>query len=158
VQQFWKPTTLILIRHAQAADRDSEGNVRMCGWLDVPLTPHGQQQAECLPSALARFDRIAGLYTSSLQRAVDTALPIARGLGIEPRVFSALREISCGDLEGLPVAEVKRRYPRLWQANLAQNDDAFCWPGGESYRLFRVRVLKALAGSDTRMRAARLSS
>jgi broad specificity phosphatase PhoE len=116
----------------------------MCGWLDVPLTPHGQQQAECLPRALAGSGQIVALYTSSLQRAVNTALAITRCLGTTPRALKSLREISCGDLEGLPVADVQRRYRRIWQANLAQDDDAFCWPGGESYRLFRVRVLKTL--------------
>ena len=55
-----------------------------------------------------------------------------------------MREIYCGRLEGVPLVEVQRRYPFLWQANLRQADDDFHWPGGESYRDFRRRALRAV--------------
>ena len=29
----------------------------------------------------------------------------------------------------------RARYPELWRRNLAQADENFCWPGGESYPL-----------------------
>lgn len=147
MQQLRTPdgtTTLVLIRHAQAADRDEGGHLRLCGWLDVPLTLHGRQEAECVPVAVAGLRPVAALYTSSLQRAVQTAMPIARALEVTSRPLSSLREISCGDLEGVLVRDVQRQYSGLWQANLAQDDDAFSWPGGESYATFRTRVLGTL--------------
>jgi broad specificity phosphatase PhoE len=66
-------------------------------------------------------------------------------VGVVPRPHDSLREIHCGRLEGVPLVEVQRRYPSLWQANLRQTDDGFRWPGGESYRDFRRRVLRAVA-------------
>jgi broad specificity phosphatase PhoE len=57
----------------------------------------------------------------------------------------SLREIGCGAVEGLPLEEVKRRFPDVWARNEAQSDDTFAWPGGESYRAFRARVLAGLA-------------
>ena len=39
---------------------------------------------------------------------------------------------------------MQRRYPRPWRRNLAQTDQAFCGPGGESYRAFRARCLAAI--------------
>jgi len=55
-----------------------------------------------------------------------------------------LREIACGSLDGLPLAEVQARHPALWRRNLAQVDENFTWPGGESYRGFRRRVVRAV--------------
>jgi broad specificity phosphatase PhoE len=65
-------------------------------------------------------------------------------LGIKPRRWPSLREICCGVLDGWPVAEVEQVYPDLWQANLSRSDDDFGWPGGETYRGFRNRVLRAI--------------
>jgi 2,3-bisphosphoglycerate-dependent phosphoglycerate mutase len=51
-----------------------------------------------------------------------------------------LREVSCGALDGMPHDEVRERHPELWERNVDQRDEAFRWPGGESYREFRQRV------------------
>lgn len=44
----------------------------------------------------------------------------------------------------MPVGEVRRRFPGLWDANLRQDDEDFRWPGGESYREFRQRCVSAV--------------
>ena len=137
-------TTLVFIRHAQAADRDAHGNLRLAGQVDLPLTRHGRQQAEGLRQLAPRLQPVDGLYTSTLRRARGTAGPLAQALRLDARPWRSLREISCGELDGLPVTEVRSRYPRLWDANLAQADEQFRWPGGESYRSFRGRVLRAV--------------
>jgi broad specificity phosphatase PhoE len=145
VQQLSDPhTNLVLIRHAEAAEHDCKGHMRLCGWLDVPLTELGRLQAEHLRPVAAQLGAVAGLYTSSLKRAVETARPLADALGLKPRARRALREISCGWLEGLTVSEVRTCYPEVWQANVAQTDEAFGWPGGETYRGFRARVLRSM--------------
>jgi broad specificity phosphatase PhoE len=64
---------------------------------------------------------------------------------LSPKPDEALREIHCGALEGMPIAAVQRTHADLWQRNVAQNDDEFTWPGGESYRGFRTRVTDAMA-------------
>jgi broad specificity phosphatase PhoE len=61
-----------------------------------------------------------------------------------------LREIDCGDVDGMPVGDVEARYPERWRANLRQEDDHFRWPGGESYQELRERCLaavRAIAGA-----------
>jgi broad specificity phosphatase PhoE len=137
-------TTLVLIRHAEAAEHDCKGHLRLCGWLDVPLTQQGRVQAEHPRLISAQLGAVADLYTSSLNRAIETARPLADALGLKPRARRTLREISCGWLEGLPVSEVRTCYPDVWQANVAQTDETFRWPGGESYRGFRRRVLRSI--------------
>jgi broad specificity phosphatase PhoE len=63
-----------------------------------------------------------------------------------------LREISCGELDGMALGEVQQRFPELWKANLRQDDFNFCWPGGESYRGFRKRCLETVQAIARRHR------
>jgi len=116
----------------------------LCGQVGVPLTLQGRRQAQGFGKALSQLSYVDALYSGTLRRATETANPIARQLGLEVRKWPSLRKFSCGVLDGLPLPDVKRSDPELWNANLAQNDDEFCWPGGESYRGFRDRVLRAV--------------
>ena len=139
-----EPTSLVLIRHAQAADRDAHGVLRLSGQVDLPLTQHGRGQADALRQLAPSLGPVDALYTSTLRRARETARPLAEALGVDVRRWRSLREISCGQLDGLSITEVRTNYPDLWDANLAQADDDFCWPGGETYRSFRRRVMRAV--------------
>jgi broad specificity phosphatase PhoE len=58
--------------------------------------------------------------------------------------LNSLAEIHCGEFEGRPIEDVRASYPGLWARNQAQNDEHFYWPGGETYRAFRRRVLRAI--------------
>jgi alpha-ribazole phosphatase/probable phosphoglycerate mutase len=138
------PATLLLVRHGHVGDNTPGPAARLCGWLDPPLSELGRRQAERLRCRLEAGPRPAALYCSSLRRARETAAPAAGALGLRPRQRRALREISCGHLEGRRVDDVRREHPELWEANLRQSDGRFRWPGGESYRAFRGRVLRAL--------------
>ncbi len=138
--QVHAPATLVLIRHADIWRHEKTG--RLCGWCDMPLTSLGRQQVALLRERLASEPPAAACYTSPLQRARATAE--AAPPPLSPVPLDSLREISCGELDGMAVGEVQSRYPDLWQRNLALNDDDFAWPGGETYRQFRRRVLSAV--------------
>jgi broad specificity phosphatase PhoE len=69
---------------------------------------------------------------------------VADRFALRARVWPSLREIGCGGVDGWTLARVRRRFPRLWAANLARADERFRWPGGESYREFRARCLRAI--------------
>jgi broad specificity phosphatase PhoE len=135
-------TTLVLVRHAHVPDNDCGPDARLCGWYDAPLSPLGGRQVARLCAALEAGPRPAALYTSPLQRARQTAEGVAAVLGIPAVAVAGLREINCGELDGLPLVEVQRQHPDIWARNMAQTDDEFRWPGGESYREFRTRVLQ----------------
>ncbi len=137
-------STLVLIRHAHVVTNEGGPSDRMCGWFDPPLSPRGREQAAGLRTRLAAEPPAAALYASPLRRAKQTARAVAGVLGLRPHLLKSLREIHCGSLDGLPLAEIQSRHPELWQANLAQADEMFCWPGGESYHAFRSRVLRAV--------------
>jgi len=65
----------------------------------VPLTPAGEQQAREAARQLKDCGATA-VYTSDLRRAVQTAVPIARQLGVMMTLDGDLRERSLGELEG----------------------------------------------------------
>ena len=150
------PTRLILIRHGHTAG-NAGGRALVGGRTDVPLSARGHDEVRRLQQRLRGTPPFAAIYSSPLRRAWETAAALAEA-GLGPiRVCPALREIDCGTLDGMPLQEVQRRYPELWAANLRQEDDRFRWPGGESYREFRCRCLRAVHTLALAHRGARIT-
>jgi broad specificity phosphatase PhoE len=137
-------TSLILIRHGHVADNDGGVEARLCGWFDPPLSSLGEAQVGRLRARFAGDMGIDALYSSSLRRAVDTARALGDAVDGQPILVDSLREIHCGLLDGQLLNHVRLSYPDLWQRNLAQTDETFGWPGGETYQAFRHRVVSAL--------------
>jgi broad specificity phosphatase PhoE len=120
------------------------------GRTDLPLSRRGWRQVELLRQRLRREPGFTAIYSSPLRRAGATAAALSEA-GLGPLRFRPdLQEIDCGALDGLPVDEVQRRFPRLWAANLRQTDEHFRWPGGETYREFRDRCLGAVGAVASR--------
>lgn len=132
---------LYLIRHAEPA---GPGASQMNGWNDVPLSLHGREQAELVADAIGPSLVQVPIFASPLQRTRDTARALQRVTGGALRLLDSLKEIGCGEVDGWPVSLVQERHPELWARNLAQTDDDFAWPGGESYRSVRRRSLRAV--------------
>ena len=86
---------VILIRHGET----STSGRRVAGRSDVPLTPHGQEQAAHIAAGLAS-EPVTHILVSPLSRAIETARPLARLHGLDPLVTPALTEIDFGVLEG----------------------------------------------------------
>ncbi len=147
-----EPATLVFIRHAEASNSASAR--QLCGWCDACLTARGRAEVECLRRRLSAEPPFSACYTSPLQRAAMTAA--AAPPSLQPVPLDSLREIHCGDLEGMRLADVEARYPDLWARNLSRKDDGFAWPGGESYRDFRRRVIAAVEQIAERHSAERV--
>jgi broad specificity phosphatase PhoE len=137
-------TTLLLLRHGHTAANDHGRDVPMSGWTDVPLSASGLVEADALAERVAREAPPAAVYSSPLLRARHTAEALGRRLGLPVELRADLREIHCGTVDGVPIREVQRRFPREWARNERQEDAEFRWPGGESYAEFRARCLAAL--------------
>lgn len=109
---------LLLIRHGQ-----TPGNV--AGQLDTAfpgpgLTDLGERQAAALPGILIN-EGIEALYTSTLLRTHRTVAPLAKALGLEPRVLDGVHEIEAGALEKKTDHESHLRYMST----------VFSWTGGD---------------------------
>ena len=135
-------TRVLLIRHASTDPRG-----RLCGSFEVPLSRGGLAEVQALIRRPATTSAPDALFTSTLQRAQDVAVALGRTWMLEPQPAEWAREIDCGEVEGMLLEDVQRRYPDAWSRNAAQTDDTFAWPGGETYRGFRARIIEGLRGS-----------
>ena len=122
-------TRLYLIRHGQSAG-NAEG--RFGGHGPTPLSELGERQAELVGEALAR-EGITAIYSSDLSRAVQTAEPLSRRLGLPIHQRSAFRERNVGVLEGLTFDESKETFPEDYYALINRNVHHVI-TNGESYR------------------------
>ena len=130
---------LVLLRHGE-----SQWNLenRFTGWVDVPLSPKGEQEARAAGDKLKafRFDRA---YTSVLKRAIDTlrlVLEVTGQTNVPTERDQALNERMYGDLQGLNKAETAQQYGeqqvKIWRRSYDVRP-----PGGESLKDTAERVL-----------------
>lgn len=130
-------TRLVLVRHGETlANRE----FRYIGARDDALSGRGLTQALALADALSTFP-IAAIYSSPLQRAYNTARPIAAHHQQEVIVADALREGSFGQWEGLSRTEVLARGPEDVRRLLAwEQDTTLAPPDGESFDNLNTRI------------------
>ena len=124
---------LLLVRHGQ-----TEGNVLGLyqGRTDVDLNEVGQEQARKLAQRLAS-EKIDGIYSSDLKRAMQTAEAVAAVRGMTVASSKELRELNVGDFEGKSPEEIEREYgpmENLWR------EGEWRAPGGETLGEFSARV------------------
>ncbi|MDP4301676.1 histidine phosphatase family protein [Leptothrix discophora] len=133
-------TRILAIRHGETAwNRDN----RIQGFLDIALNDNGLAQAERLAESLAD-EAIDAVYSSDLQRAHATALPLARPRGLTVQLDLRLRERSFGVFEGRSFAELEALYPEetlRWR----RRDPDFGPQGGERLVDFDARCIAAIA-------------
>jgi probable phosphoglycerate mutase len=136
-------TELLLIRHgASAPARPGVPFPLVDGQGDPELAPEGREQADRVAERLAST-RLDAIYVTPLRRTAQTAAPLARKLGIEPRVEPGLREVHLGEWEG-----------GLFRKMVAENDpvaqrmvEEERWdviPGAEGAEAFAARIREAL--------------
>ncbi len=130
-----QPTRLYLIRHGQSAG-NAEG--RFGGHGPTPLSDLGRRQAEMTANALAK-EGISAIYSSDLPRAVETAEPLAKLLGLPIHQSPAFRERHVGVLEGLTFDESREAYPKDYYALVNRNIHHVITKG-ESYRHLLRRI------------------
>lgn len=112
---------------------------------DVDLNAVGCAQAEVLIEKL-KDKNIEVIFSSPLIRAYHTAQIAASGLGIDVVVCPALRECHYGVAEGQPIEEIAAKYGEISAAFGTPKEHLLdvCFPGGESLREGRERILTAI--------------
>lgn len=132
---------LVLLRHGE-----SQWNLenRFTGWVDVPLSPKGEEEArqagEKLKAVGVRFDMA---FTSVLQRAIRTmeiALEVLGQSGVPVTKDQALNERHYGDLQGLDKAETAKKFGDE-QVHIWRRSYDIAPPGGESLKDTAARTL-----------------
>ena len=126
--------TLFLVRHASHGLLGKTLAGRMPG---LSLSEEGRAEAERLAARLGR-EAIGQVLTSPLERARETAAPIAARLNCPVVVADELDEIDCGDWTGQSFAVLSQdpRW-RVWNEARA----AACTPGGETMQAVQARAM-----------------
>jgi len=140
-----EPTRLVVIRHGETAWNAEQ---RIQGHTDIPLNERGRWQAARLAEAMQGED-IAAVYSSDLQRAAETAAPLARAAGVAVIPQTGLRERSFGSFEGATFREIEHRWPddaMRWR----RREAGFAPGGGEALAFFYERSV----GTARRLAAA----
>lgn len=130
-------TLLLLIRHGENDFMLRRLTGRTAGIL---LNARGRQQAQMLADALAHAP-LQAIYASPLERAVETAQPLATAHGLEIQVRPALIEVDYGLLQGRTYKQLART--KLWK-NLLEQPSRIRFPEGETFVEVQQRVVKEL--------------
>jgi broad specificity phosphatase PhoE len=129
-------TTILLVRHGQTAWNREE---RFRGRMDLPLDEMGLRQAEAVWRRVAGLWMPVAIYSSPLQRALQTAAPIARGCDLPATIHDGLQDIDFGTCAGLSGAEFQARHPGLATA-WRECPHEVHFPDGETLHDVRRRV------------------
>jgi len=133
-----KTTLVLLVRHGQTSTTGVTLPGRAPG---LHLADRGRQEADEAAARIARLPRIAAVYSSPLERAHETATPIASACGLTVAVEPGLLECDYGEWTGLALKDLRRR-PE-WKV-IQRYPSGFRFPGGESLAEMQTRVTGAL--------------
>jgi probable phosphoglycerate mutase len=129
---------LLLIRHGE---NDYSKRGRFAGRLSgVHLNEHGRGQAGDLAAALGQIPMKA-VYSSPLERAIETAEPIARARHLKVQLEPGLLESDIGRWQGKSVRRLA--LTRYWRV-VQQAPSRAVHPGGESFLQTQTRTVTAL--------------
>lgn len=131
------PTTILLVRHGL---NDYVGRALAGRSPGVHLNDEGRAQAARLAARLASLP-IAAVYSSPLERAVETARPIAAARSLELRLSEAAMEIDFGEWTGRTIAELET--DPLWKRFNTERSTTRA-PGGELMAEAQERMVAAI--------------
>lgn len=130
--------TLLLIRHGE---NEYLIKNKLPGHIPgIHLNKRGNEQAELLAQSLSKLP-IKAIYCSPLERAVETAQPLAKTMGMEIQIKPDLTDGDVGKWAGRSWKVLRRN--KLWKI-IQQNPSQFQFPAGESFVQIQERVVATL--------------
>jgi probable phosphomutase (TIGR03848 family) len=133
-----KPTLVLLVRHGQTA---TTGRVLPGRAPGLHLSDDGRRQANAAAQRIAKLERVNAIYASPLERARETALPIARARGLALRIERGLLELDVGGWTG---ARLDRLSKRPEWSTVQRYPSGFRFPDGESFVEMQARMTATL--------------
>jgi probable phosphomutase (TIGR03848 family) len=134
--------TIYLIRHGE---NDYVKTGRLAGRLPgVHLNETGRQQAQAVADALSQSlpkEQVKAIYSSPLERAIETAAPVAQAFELETVIREGLIETHYGEWQDKSVKGLSRL--KVWK-HVQSAPSLFSFPGGESFADAQNRVVAEL--------------
>jgi probable phosphoglycerate mutase len=130
------PATLVLfVRHGQTATTGTTLPGRAPG---LHLADAGREQASAVAGRVAELPRVDAIYASPLERARETAAPIATARQLKVTGERGLLECDFGDWTG---AELKQLMKLPEWRTVQTYPSGFRFPGGESFVEMQDRMV-----------------
>jgi probable phosphomutase (TIGR03848 family) len=137
-------TLFLLVRHGLTP---TTGKVLPGRAAGLHLAEAGQAQAIAAAERIAALSHVDAVYASPLERARETAAPIAKAKGLRVRIDKGLLECDFGEWTG---EELKKLMKLPEWGTVIRAPSTFRFPGGESFNEMQVRIVSAI----DRLRAA----
>ncbi|MCF6277786.1 MAG: histidine phosphatase family protein [Anaerolineales bacterium] len=130
--------TLLLIRHGE---NDFVKTSKLAGRLpNIHLNERGREQAAALAKNLGRLP-LKAIYASPLERAVETAQPLAQSCQLNIIQDPALMDIDIGAWQGRSWKALSRT--KAWKI-VQHAPTRFTFPAGESFLGAQTRLVNAM--------------
>ena len=129
---------ILMVRHGE---NDYVKKGRLAGRLPgVHLNANGVKQAQALAERM-KGAPVKAIYSSPLERALETAAPVAAILGLEVLQRPGLIEVDVGEWQDQKLKALARQ--KLWK--LVQTAPSrLCFPGGEAFSTAQQRICQEL--------------
>ena len=131
-------TLILLVRHGQTP---TTGKVLPGRATGLHLAEAGVSQAHAVAERIAELPRVDAIYASPLERARETAAPIAKALKQRVKINRGLLECDFGDWTGAELGKLMK----LPEWNTVQRaPSTFRFPHGESFTEMQTRMVSTL--------------
>jgi probable phosphomutase (TIGR03848 family) len=131
-------TLIIMVRHGKTP---STGKILPGRAKGLHLSDTGKQEALVVAERLSKIKKVAAIYASPLERARETAAPIAKALKQKVIINKGLLECDFGDWTGEELAKLMK-LPE-W-SNVQRAPSTFRFPKGESFTEMQTRMVSTL--------------
>ncbi len=131
-------TMVFLIRHGLTDQTGARLYGRTPG---LHLSERGREQAQRLAERLSGV-RLAAVYSSPLERCIETATPLAAAHGVHVSRRAGLMEMDAGAWTNRPLLGLART--KLWQ-RIQHTPSQAAFPDGEGFASANARLIRELA-------------
>jgi probable phosphoglycerate mutase len=129
--------TLILARHGETDVIGKKLTGRITG---IHLNANGRKQAAWIAETLGGKP-IHAIFSSPLERAMETARPLSEACGVTISPHSGLTEVNFGAWQGKPYKQLEKL--KLWEA-VQNTPSKVTFPAGESFITAQQRIVVTL--------------
>jgi len=131
---------LLLIRPG-VTEYDQQGRIQ--GTLDIPLCEDGRRQVDAMIDQL-RDQKITAIYSCPSQAAQQTADALAAAFDVKVKELDALQNLDHGLWQGMLVADVKTKQPKVYR-QWQDQPETVCPPQGETVIDVEERLAAAVS-------------
>jgi len=139
-------TDVLLIRHGE---NEYTRKGKLAGWTPgVHLNDKGRAQAQAVATQLAKAP-LKAIYSSPLERALETAAPLAKAKGLRVQKLEGVGEVRYGEWTGKSLKVLARS--KLW-ATVQRFPAVMSFPGGETFRAVQARAVDSVEAASWKYR------